>query len=48
MVLDEAVGYVASLEKMLASSNNAHVLMVGASGTGRQTSLLLAALLLKL
>jgi ABC-type taurine transport system ATPase subunit len=42
------VGYVASLEKMLASANNPNVLMVGRSGTGRQTSLQLAALILKL
>jgi hypothetical protein len=47
-MLDEAVGYVASLEKMLASSNNPNVLMVGLSGVGRQTSLQLATLLLKL
>jgi signal recognition particle GTPase len=47
-MLDEAVGYVASLEKMLASRNNPTVLMVGLSGVGRQTSLQLATLLLKL
>jgi dynein heavy chain 2 len=47
-MLDEAIGYVASLEKMLASANNPNVLMVGRSGVGRQTSLQLAALILKL
>ena len=48
VMLDEPVGYVASLEKMLGSANNPNVLMVGRSGTGRQTSLQLAALILKL
>ena len=47
-MLDEPVGYVASLEKMLSSSHNPNVLMVGRSGVGRQTSLQLATLILKL
>lgn len=46
--LDEAICAIASAEKALSGVVNPHLLLVGASGVGRQTTLLLAALTLKL
>jgi hypothetical protein len=46
--LDESVTAIASAEKALSGVVNPHVLLVGESGVGRQTALLLAALTLKL
>lgn len=40
------MNYVVSIEKILAGDG--HVMMVGCSGTGRRTSLILAALIQKL
>lgn len=48
VTLEESLGYVSSIEKILASKNNPNILMVGVSGVGRQTSLQLAALILKM
>jgi dynein heavy chain 2 len=45
---DEAVGWVASIEKVLASQNNPNLLLVGVSGVARQTNLQIAALILKM
>lgn len=47
-MLEESIGQVSSLEKILSSKNNANLLMVGASGVGRQTNLQLATLILKM
>ena len=46
--LDEAIASVASAEKALSGTANPHLLLVGQSGVGRQTTLLLAVLSLKL
>lgn len=46
--LDDAISTIASAEKALSGIVNPHLLLVGASGVGRQTSLLLAALTLKM
>ena len=46
--LDQAISAIASAEKALSGVVNPHLLLVGESGVGRQTTLLLAALTLKL
>lgn len=46
--LDEAISNIASAEKALSGIVNPNVLLVGASGVGRQTTLLLGALTLKM
>jgi dynein heavy chain 2 len=46
--LDDAVNAIASAEKALSGTVNPHLLLVGASGVGRQTTLLLASLTLKM
>lgn len=48
MNLDDAVNAIASAEKALSGTVNPHLLLVGASGVGRQTTLLLAALTVKM
>lgn len=46
MNTDESMNYVSSIEKVLAGDG--HVMLVGCSGTGRRTSVLMAALIQKL
>ncbi len=46
--LDEAISSVASAEKALSGTANPHLLLVGNSGVGRQTTLLLSIINLKL
>lgn len=48
VTLDEVISQIASAEKALSGIVNPHLLLVGASGVGRQTTLLLASLSLKL
>jgi dynein heavy chain 2 len=43
---DESINYISSIEKVLSGSG--HVMLVGCSGTGRRTSLILACLIQKL
>lgn len=46
--LNESVSAIASAEKALSGVVNPHLLLIGASGVGRQTVLLLATLILKM
>lgn len=46
MSTDESLNYLASIEKILMGDG--HMMLVGCSGTGRRTSLILASLIQKL